>query len=66
MSSEEKVSFMAGIFVGVVGLLLLIQLPGVYFGAAEVAMTECEKSLPRDMHCKITAEPVMEGNDNAG
>ena len=65
MSSEEKVSFMTGVFVGAACLVLLMQLPGVYFGEAEVAMTECEKSLPRDMHCKITAVPEMEGNDNA-
>lgn len=34
--------------------------PGTVLRSARDALTECEKSLPRDQHCIITAIPTIE------
>ena len=51
--------FFAGVVAGIfVFIGLLETLPGSLVKQANDAIKECEKSLPRDQHCKIVAVPV--------
>lgn len=54
--------FATFIFGGVVAIVVLIGLiessPTSYKNVVDNAIKECEKSLPRDQHCKIVALPV--------
>ncbi len=48
--------FLFGICVGIVIMIALLEnMPGSLVKKANEAIQECEKSLPRDQHCKITA-----------
>ncbi len=48
-----------------VGVVLVLLSGSILFGhkvhisATEKAIAECEASLPRDQHCKVTAIPVI-------
>jgi hypothetical protein len=51
--------FFAGCVAGIVFfMVLLATLPGSLVRQANEAVQECEKSLPRDQHCKIIALPI--------
>lgn len=45
------------IFGAVIALMLTNYLPGSFLKSAKIAIEECEKSLPRDQHCIISAIP---------
>lgn len=48
-----------GALITLVGLMALIDAsPASHKNIVETAIKECEKSLPRDQHCKIVALPV--------
>ena len=48
--------FFAGCFVGIFVFIAMLQtLPGSLAKQANDAIQECEKSLPRDQHCKVMA-----------
>lgn len=48
--------FFAGVVAGIfVFIALLETLPGSLVKQANDAIQECEKSLPRDQHCKVMA-----------
>jgi hypothetical protein len=48
-----------GGFIAVVLLMAAIDLsPTSYKNVVDNALKECEKSLPRDQHCKIVALPI--------
>ena len=64
--SDTGEAFFIGFVFGMAFLAIVNLLPWAYRSMAADALAECEKSLPRDMHCKITAVPEIEGNDNAG
>lgn len=64
--SDREAAAWVGLFLGMLIMIFTNFLPWSYRSMAATALAECEKSLPRDMHCKITAVPEMEGNDNAG
>lgn len=52
-------TFVLGGFVALIILSALFDLsPTSYKNIVETAIKECEKSLPRDQHCKIVALPV--------
>ena len=58
-NSHNFVSFIFGIYFGAIILILaLILIPGSVTKQGRTALEECEKSLPRDQHCIITAIPV--------
>lgn len=51
--------FFAGCFVGIaVFMIMLGTFPGSMVKQVNEAIAECEKSLPRDQHCKFVALPV--------
>jgi hypothetical protein len=51
--------FFAGCFVGMaVFMIMLGTFPGSMVKQVNEAIAECEKSLPRDQHCKFVALPV--------
>jgi len=51
--------FFAGCALGIVVFMVLLgTLPGSVVRQANEALQECEKSLPRDQHCKLFALPI--------
>lgn len=50
--------FIFGMFAGAILLTVLVsESPTSYHNIVTKAISECEKSLPRDQHCKIIAVP---------
>ncbi len=50
--------FLLGIFTGIIIFSMsLMVIPGTKLKTAETAIEECEKTLPRNQHCIITAIP---------
>lgn len=48
-----------GALIGLVALAAVIDLsPTSHKNIVETAIKDCEKSLPRDQHCKIIALPI--------
>jgi hypothetical protein len=57
--NETFATFLLGAFVAILVLVGLIDVsPNSHKNIVENAIKECEKSLPRDQHCKIVALPV--------
>lgn len=56
MESPWHVFFM-GVFFGVIVCVLSTTIPASTLSVVRNAINECEKSLPRDQHCKIIAVP---------
>lgn len=50
--------FMGGLIVLFVLVAAIDLSPTSYKNIVETAIKECEKSLPRDQHCKIIALPI--------
>lgn len=50
-------SFFIGISWGIILFVILISLPFTINSKAQKAIQECEKSLSRTQHCKISAIP---------
>jgi hypothetical protein len=51
--------FIFGLLIGVFSLGASIDIsPTSYYNIVNTALKECEKSLPRDQHCKIIAIPI--------
>ncbi len=46
------ISFIIGIFAT---LFVMLGAPSGLYSRTQIAITECERSLPRDKHCKIIA-----------
>ncbi len=56
MNENTIWAFFIGVMCGVYLLMMLIAfIPDTWYAQAKVAIAECEKSLPRDQHCKLTA-----------
>ena len=56
---NEKAAFVIGIILGWISLgIFIVFAPASLFGDAKQAIEQCEASLPRDRHCKLTALPV--------
>lgn len=56
MNENPIWAFFFGVVCGVCLLTMLIaSIPDTWHAQAKVAIAECEKSLPRDQHCKLTA-----------
>jgi allophanate hydrolase subunit 1 len=56
---KEFSIFMLGMWLGIALMATIEHLvPTSHRNTLKNAMTECEKSLPRDQHCKIIAVPV--------
>lgn len=56
---ETFATFVLGGFTALILLMIAIDLsPNSHKNIVETAIKECEKSLPRDQHCKIVALPV--------
>jgi hypothetical protein len=52
--------FIFGLLFGVFSVAALMDIsPNSYSNIVNTALKECEKSLPRDQHCKIVAIPVI-------
>jgi hypothetical protein len=57
MISDNTATFLFGMCLGMVLLGAALEaLPSVH-SKAKKAVQECEKTLPRDQHCEITATP---------
>jgi hypothetical protein len=54
---RDTPSFFFGISWGIILFVILISLPFTYNSKARKAIQECEKTLPRNQHCEITAVP---------
>ncbi len=50
------------LFSAVMALVVVNYFPGSLLKSAKIAIDECEKSLPRDQHCIISAIPEEEGD----
>lgn len=51
--------FIFGLLFGIFGMAAAVDIsPNSYYNVVNTALKECEKSLPRDQHCKIIALPV--------
>ena len=49
----------SGVVIGIFVVVALVDAsPTSHKNVVETALKECEKSLPRDQHCKIIALPV--------
>lgn len=58
MSEENTVFTLINIALGIfIGLAIFNYFPGTLLKSARTAIEECEKTLPRDQHCIITAIP---------
>lgn len=56
---DTLATFFLGAFIAILVLVGLIDVsPNSHKNIVENAIKECEKSLPRDQHCKIVALPV--------
>ena len=53
------ISITCGVFIV---LFVVNFLPGSLFNSAKKAMNECEKTLPRNQHCIITAIPAPQND----
>lgn len=52
--------FLVGMYIGaVLGICGIGLFPGKNIDDMYVALKECEKSLPRDIHCVVRAEAVL-------
>ena len=52
-------TFVMGIWVGIMLVVATVDNTDNITTQAKTAREQCEKSLPRDQHCKITAIPVL-------
>lgn len=59
MSKDEKTALIAGMILGAMLVTMLTMLPMSYHSKAVKAKEECEKILPRDQECEITAIPKI-------
>ena len=50
-------TFLYGMSFGIILFGLFLQLPSTYHSKAQKAIEECEKTLPRNQHCQISATP---------
>lgn len=50
--------FLAGIFIGLLIVITVVQSPSSNLSQYRAKIEECEKSLPRDQHCTLIAIPV--------
>jgi hypothetical protein len=60
--NKDTPTFLFGMSWGIVLFVILISLPFTYNSKAQKAIQECEKTLPRNQHCEITAIPVLENS----
>jgi hypothetical protein len=58
MNREIFGSFLMGVAIGFIVLLLLSSLPGTYPTMAREAIEKCEAELPRNQNCILTAIPA--------
>lgn len=59
MSTEFSTGMLIGAMISLIIAGLLVDLtPATMHSEARDAKIECERSLPRDQYCKITAVPV--------
>jgi quinol-cytochrome oxidoreductase complex cytochrome b subunit len=54
---RDTPSFFVGISWGIILFVLFLNLPFTDNSKAQKAIQDCEKNLPRNQHCKITAIP---------
>lgn len=54
MCDDNVINLIFGV---VIGLMVVNYFPGSLLQSAKIAIDECEKSLPRDQHCIISAIP---------
>ena len=59
MSKDEKSALVAGMIIGALLVTAVTMLPWSYHSKAVKAKEICEKSLPRDQECEITAMPKV-------
>ena len=55
--NKDTPTFLLGMFWGIILFILFISLPFTIVSKARKAIQECEKTLPRNQHCEITATP---------
>jgi hypothetical protein len=58
MLNSNGYAFIIGMFTGVILLMLLLGFADSSVSRYKTAIAECEKSLPRDQHCKVVGVPV--------
>lgn len=51
------VGIFLGVFLGVLGLTLVVDNTNSYHNIARSAIAECEKKLPRDQTCRVIGVP---------
>jgi hypothetical protein len=57
LSKEEKYALIAGIILGAILVTVITMVPWSYHSQAVRAKEQCEKTLPRNQECVITAVP---------
>ena len=62
MNGSGVGSFIAGIGIGLIAAWVLLAMPDSKISRYDIAIDECQQSLPRDQVCKITAVPVEKGD----
>ena len=55
--SDSWHPFWVGFMWAIILFVILLHLPFTVNSVAKMAIEECEKNLPRNQHCKITAIP---------
>ena len=45
--------YLAGVLTGIVGVIILASLPSSNVSKYRDAIDECQKNLPRNVHCKV-------------
>lgn len=56
---ETLTTLFIGAMIGLMAMAFAVdKTQGSYYNIVNTAIKECEKSLPRDQHCKIVALPV--------
>lgn len=63
-NSDVLPGFVLGLILGLVALMLTDSLSGSYRSLAVAALEECEKTLPRNQQCVITAIPEEMGKND--
>lgn len=54
---RDTPSLFVGISFGIILFVLFLHLPFTTISVARKAIEECERNLPRNQHCKISAIP---------
>ena len=59
MNNSELAAFSMGLFIGGIIVIGLVVFTNTLHNRATKAITQCEKELPRNQHCVITAIPEV-------